>query len=98
MERLMISGVMRRGHDGESGAVAERGMAVVSRDGSEVGRVAAVWVTDRSIPRAILLSRLPALMEYRLVPVELVVGVDDQRVILDLAPEEIDGLEIWSGS
>jgi len=47
---------------------------------------------------AILLSRLPLKMEYRVVPASRIAAVGDRQLILDMASGEIDGLQTWSAS
>lgn len=94
--RLMISGVLALDKPHRACAIVERGMPVLSREGQQMGKVAAVSTNDSEAVEAILLSRLPVKMEYRIVPADRVTAVRDHQLILDIAAGEIDGLQKWS--
>lgn len=96
--QLMVSGVLALEEPSGACAIVERGMPILSWDGQEMGKVAAVRVDRNQVVEAILLCRLPLKMEYRVVPVGRIVTVRDHEVILDLAFDGIDGLEKWSTS
>lgn len=91
--RLMVSGVLAANTPREVCVVIERGMPILSRNGEELGKVAAVSIDEHEAVNAILLSRLPRKMEYRIVPAELVTGVRRRAVGLTIDEEGIDALE-----
>lgn len=95
---LMVSGVLALAEPSGACAIVERGMPILSRDGQEMGRVAAVRVDGNQAVEAILLSRLPLKMEYRVVPAGRVAAAGGGQLILDMASGEIDGLQKWSAS
>jgi sporulation protein YlmC with PRC-barrel domain len=68
-----------------------RGMAIVDRDGAEMGKVAAV-VLDTGEQRItfMLLGCGPAGLDYRLVPVSLIEQVRDGVVRLQLTSQTIE--------
>lgn len=94
--RLMISGVLALDEPGGACAIIERGMSILSREGQRVGKVAAVSLDEGEVVEAILLSRLPLKMEYRIVPAARIAVVRDHEVVLDLTADGLDGLEKWS--
>lgn len=94
----MISGVLALDNPHGACAIVQRGMPILSREGREVGKVAAVNVNEGEAVEAILLSRLPAKMEYRIVPADSIAVVRDHQVFLDLTADGIDRLEKWSAS
>jgi hypothetical protein len=96
--QLMVSGVLALEEPSGACAIVERGMPILSRDGQEMGRVAAVRVDGNQVVEAILLSRLPLKMEYRVVPVDRAASAYNGQLILDMASGEIDGLQKWSAS
>lgn len=94
--QLMISGVLTTARAPNRQARIERGMRVMSRDGEEAGRVAAVAVTGREEVDFFLLSRLPAEMIYRVVSAAAVADVDGSVVWLQLNKRAADELPQWS--
>lgn len=95
-QRLMISGVLTLAQPEGASAIVERGMSILSREGDEVGKVAAVSVSQERAVESILLARLPEKMEYRIVPVNQVAAVHAQHLVLTLTACQIEGLERWS--
>ncbi|WP_420643568.1 hypothetical protein [Candidatus Leptofilum sp.] len=77
------------------GAIVEtavsRGMAIQSSEGELVGELAAILLDDRTKQptHLILCCQLP---DYRLVPLEKVVGVYGRTVQISLAREQINQL------
>lgn len=94
--RLMISGVLALDEPGGACTIIERGMSILNREGKGVGKVAAVSLDESDVVEAILLSRLPLKMEYRIVPANRIAAVRDREVVLDLAAGGVDALEKWS--
>jgi sporulation protein YlmC with PRC-barrel domain len=79
-----------------SGAEVRRGMLVQTSEGRTAGRVAAV-VLDQEQQKVthILLMRERQLLEYRLVPVELVEEVGKEAVLLGIFHTVVENLPIW---
>lgn len=95
-QRLMISGVLTLAQPEGARAIVERGMSILSREGGEVGKVAAVSVSQERAVESILLARFPEKMEYRIVPVNQVAAIHEQSLVLTLTAAQIEGLERWS--
>lgn len=73
-----------------------RGMPILSKEGLEVGRVAAV-ILDRDTQKAthLLLGRLPEITGYWMVPVEVISEVCDGAVRLGISVDIVDTLPLW---
>lgn len=70
-------------------------MPILSRDGQEVGKVAAVVVDSLTQEVThLLLCRLPESPDYRLVPPDLVTQVIGQTVMLKIQSRDVDGLAV----
>lgn len=95
-KKLMVSGFVCP----ESGCAlsleVRRGMPIFSKEGLEVGKVAAA-VLDRDNQQAthILLSRLPETDGYWLIPVDLVADVRGEKVQLSIPEATIGSLPRW---
>ena len=104
---LMESGLLtaqRMDHtDGSAGArggaAIHRGMSVQTSEGDTAGRVAAV-VLDEEQQKVthILLMQERQLVEYRLVPVELIAAVEQEAVLLYILHPVVENLPIWHGA
>jgi sporulation protein YlmC with PRC-barrel domain len=81
-----------------SGAEVRRGMSVQTGEGRTAGRVAAVMLdqTQQKVTH-ILLMRERQRLEYRLVPVELIKQVSDEKVLLRIFQPVVENLPIWHG-
>ena len=74
-------------------AEVSRGMAILTRDGREAGKVAAVVVDSQSRQIShILLGRPRLAPDYRLVPVELIKEVNETTVYLHIDSEAVGSL------
>jgi uncharacterized protein YrrD len=94
--KLMVSGLIRLNGYRQGILEVRRGMGVISRDGQELGKVAAlVFQNDGLYALAILLGRLPEIREYRLVPVNLIATVEDECVHLHIPAQSIEKLLRW---
>ena len=94
--KLMVRGfVCPRSTCGQS-IMIRRGMLICSKEGLEVGQVAAV-VLDPIHRKAthILLGRLPETRGYWLVPVDLIAGVSDENVRLSVSIQAVETLPRW---
>ena len=81
------------------GAAIHRGMSVQTSEGDTAGRVAAV-VLDEEQQKVthILLMQERQLVEYRLVPVELIEEVEQEAVLLCILLPVVGHLPIWHGA
>lgn len=81
------------------GAAIHRGMSVQTSEGDMAGRVAAV-VLDEEQQKVthILLMQERQLVEYRLVPVELIEEVEQEAVHLCILHPIVEHLPIWYGT
>jgi len=70
-----------------------RGMTILTREGWEAGKVAAVVVdNDSQKVTHVLLTRPRLAPDYRLVPVSLVEQVDEDTVLLEICNQAIESL------
>lgn len=78
----------------ENGSIeVSRGMAILTQDGWEAGKVAAVVVEDPSQQVTHLLLVRPHLVsDYRLVPVSLIEEVGEEMVSLGISSEAVESL------
>jgi hypothetical protein len=73
-----------------------RGMPILSEESLEVGKVAAVLLDNETRKTThILLSRLPEMKGYWLVPVDLILGVCEGNVQLRIPVDAIGDLPLW---
>jgi hypothetical protein len=95
-KKLMVSGSIRLNRPHQAVHEVRRGMRVISIDGQELGKVAALVFQDDGVcALAILLGRLPEILEYRLVPVNLIATVEDECVHLHIPARAIEKLLRW---
>lgn len=79
-----------------SGAEVHRGMIVQTSEGRTAGRVAAVILDqEQQTVTHILLMQERQLLEYRLVPVELIKEVGKEAVLLGIFHPVVENLPIW---
>ena len=70
-----------------------RGMTILTQDGQEVGRVAAVVLeADHQNVTHILLARLHLTPDYRLVPIKFIKHVSEETVLLHIDSEAVERL------
>lgn len=82
-----------------SQAEIRRGMSVQTQEGHTAGRVAAVVLDqDRQKVTHILLMQERKLLEYRLVPVELIEQVENEAIRLRTFQHVVDNLPPWHSS
>jgi hypothetical protein len=74
-------------------------MVILTSEGQEAGRVAAVVLGrhDQQVTH-ILLSRLSQISDYCLVPISLIDSVHEERVLLRIFSQVVIGLPTWHGS
>lgn len=97
--KLMVSGPVCPECSRTLSVEVRRGMPILSKEGLEVGRVAAV-VVDGSDGKAthILLSRLPETAGYWLVPLNLISEAYVEKIQLSIPGEAVDSLPRWQSS
>ena len=96
---LFISGAIYLEHENDIAVEVRRGMAILTSEGQEAGRVAAVIMEkDAQQVTRILLSRLSQMPEYRLVPIALIEQVHEEKVLLCIANQVVNTLPTWKGS
>jgi sporulation protein YlmC with PRC-barrel domain len=97
-QKLMVTGSITSGNSSAPFEV-KRGMPICSREGWEVGKVAAV-VLDGNKQKAVylLLGRLPETSGYWMVSVDLIAEVDDEKVQLSIPREAVQSLPEWHSS
>ena len=96
---LIVSASIYLDHGSDSAVEVSRGLLILTSEGREAGRVAAV-IIDRHSQQAthILLSRLSQLLEYRLVPIALIEQVHQEKVLLRIFNQDVNSLPMWHGS
>ncbi len=93
---LMVSGFICPQSRCALSAEVRRGMPIRSIEGLEAGKVAAVVLNgDHQQATHVLLSRLPEITGYWLVPVDLIADMHDQAVRLAISLPAIDALPRW---
>jgi len=97
-QRLFESGPISLKRENALPVVVNRGMLIVTNEGWEVGKVAAVVVdTQHQKVTHVLLTRPRLAPDYRLVPVNLIEQVDENNVLLDICSQAIDSLPLRKG-
>ena len=96
---LIVSGSIYPDHESDIAVEVRRGMTILTSEGREAGKVAAVIIDkhDREVTH-ILLSRLSQIPEYRLVPLDLIEQVREERVQLRIFNQVVNSLPTWHGS
>jgi sporulation protein YlmC with PRC-barrel domain len=76
-----------------------RGMIILTSEGLEAGRVAAITIDRRNQQVTnILLGRLSQRYEYRLVPISIIEQVLEEKVLLCIFNQVVNTLPMWRGS
>jgi sporulation protein YlmC with PRC-barrel domain len=98
-EELIVSGSIYPDQQRGFAVEVRRGMEVLTSEGREAGRVAAVIIDkqDQQVTH-ILLSRLIQMPEYRLVPITLIEQVHEDKVLLSIFNQVVNSLPTWHGS
>jgi len=93
--RLFERGLIYLGQGYRLPVEVTRGMAILTSEGHEAGKVAAVIVdNDSQKVTHILLTRPRQVPDYRLVPVILIEQVDEETVLLEICNQAIESLPI----
>jgi sporulation protein YlmC with PRC-barrel domain len=79
-----------------SHATVHRGMSVQTSEGHTAGHVAAI-VLDQSQQQVthVLLVQERQLLEYRLIPVELITQINGEEILLRILQPAVDSLPAW---
>jgi hypothetical protein len=97
-QKLMVTGTITS-RNSCAPFVVKRGMPIFSREGWEVGKVAAVVLGGNHQKAAyLLLGRLPETSGYWMVSVDLIAEVDDEKVQLSIPKEAVQSLPEWHSS
>jgi sporulation protein YlmC with PRC-barrel domain len=97
-QKLMVAGYITPGNSCAPFEV-KRGIPIFSREGWEVGKVAAVVLDGNHQKVAyLLLGRLPETSGYWMVSVDLIAKVDDEMVRLSIPKEAVQSLPEWHSS
>ena len=92
-QRLFESGSICPEQENGLPTKVSRGMIILTSDGQEAGKVAAVVVdNDSQKVSHILLTRPRLVPEYRLVPLNLIEQVDEDTVLLEICGQAIESL------
>jgi hypothetical protein len=95
-QKIMISGYVFTTDDSLFSVEIKRGMAMLSKEGREVGKAAAVILNSKNGKAThILLSRLPEISGYWLVAVDLIEEVDQGKIILLIPETALVSLPRW---
>lgn len=95
-QKLMIHGFVCPESNCALSAEISRGMSILSKEGGDVGHVAAV-ILDSNTQKAthILLCRLPQMRGYWMIPVGSISQVQDGIVRLAIPGKVVDTLPLW---
>lgn len=94
--KLMVSGSIRLDHDVGQNVEVRRGMSIWTSDDQEAGNVAALVVRHEGEPASyILLGRLPEVMGYLCIHVDLIQKVENESVCLLVPSQEVNSLPAW---
>jgi sporulation protein YlmC with PRC-barrel domain len=73
-----------------------RGMQILSIERNEIGKVAAVMLDPESRNAThLLLSRLPEIRGYWIIPLDMVLQIKDKAVLTNITEDNLDGLTLW---
>jgi sporulation protein YlmC with PRC-barrel domain len=94
---LLVSGFICGESQCALSVEVRRGMLIQASDGQEAGRVAAV-VLERGSGQAthLLLTRLPEVTGYHMVPVKMVAQVGQDSLRLNISAGKVGRLPRWS--
>jgi sporulation protein YlmC with PRC-barrel domain len=95
---LLVSGWIYLDHESDIAVEVSRNMVILTSEGREAGRVAAVIINrrDQQVTH-ILLSRLSQMPEYRQVPISLIEQVHEGKVVLRIFNQVVNSLPTWHG-
>lgn len=96
---LIVSGSVYPDHANDIAVEVRRGMTILTSEGHEAGRVAAI-IVDKQDQRVthILLGRLSQRTEYRIVPISLIEQVYEEQVLLSIFNPVVNTLPTWHSS
>lgn len=95
-QKLMVSGFICPRSGCILSTEVRRGMPILSNQGIEVGKVAAIVIDDENqSPAYLLLDRLPEQQGYWSVPIELIVKVENDQLWLSIPASAVDAFAPW---
>jgi hypothetical protein len=95
-QKLMVSGFVCSESSCAHSIEVRRGMSIHSREGFEVGKVAAVLLDESGQKTThLLLSRLPERAGYWLLPADSIVQVGSESIQLSISTNAIEALPQW---
>jgi hypothetical protein len=95
-QKLMVSGFVCPDNGCALSSEVRRGMPIISAEGRGVGKVAAIVLNGlEHTATHILLSRLPEVQGYWLLPVSWIAQVQAEEVRLCVAEAEVQSLPQW---
>lgn len=96
LPKLMVSAFVCLENNCALSTEVKRGMPILSKEGRETGKVAAVLLDSESHSAThILLSRLPDTPGYWMVPVAEIAQVREGAIWLRIPEEVVNTLSIW---
>lgn len=98
-QKLMVHGFVCPESSCNLSVEIRRGMPILSSEGLEVGKVAAVLL-DNETKKAtyVLLGRLPEMRGYWLVPVDSISEVGEGNIQLNITVDVVYELPLWQSS
>jgi sporulation protein YlmC with PRC-barrel domain len=94
-QKLMVSGTIHLEQIDSTPIEVQRGMIILTREGVEAGRVAAMVIDCRSEEVThVLLGHVPPTSDYRLVSLNLIDRVDRDVIQLRVTSEDIEKLPV----
>ena len=96
IHQLMVKGFVCPENSCKLSGEIRRGMPILSSDGLEVGKVAAIVLNGRNHNAThVLLSRLPQESGYWLVSLNIIAGISEQGVQLSVSETMAESLPEW---
>jgi hypothetical protein len=96
IHQLMVEGFVCPENSCKLSGEIRRGMPILSRDGLEVGKVAAIVINGGNHKAThVLLSRLPQEIGYWLVSLDIIAGISEQGVQLSVSETVVESLPEW---
>jgi len=95
-QKLMVSGFICPHTGCALSTEVRRGMPILTNQGIEVGKVAAIVIDDENqSPTLVLLDRLPEQQGYWSVPIELIAKVENDQLWLSIPASAQHAFTPW---
>jgi hypothetical protein len=96
IHQLMVKGFVCPENSCRLSGEIRRGMPILSKDGLDVGKVAAIVLNGEDHQAThVLLSRLPQESGYWLVSLDMIAGISEQGVRLSVSETMVKSLPEW---